>query len=427
MEKFIVQGGKKLAGEFIPSGNKNEALSVIASALLTKSKVTISNVPNIGDVVTMRSLIKSIGATEKVIKPDQICIDSSTVTSFTPNPLMVSQIRGSFLLIAPLLLRFGRVIIPTPGGDSIGRRRLDTHFLALKKLGAQVEVLAASYDIRCDKLVGADIFLDEASVMATENAIMAAVMAHGETVIYNAACEPHVQGLCRMLNSMGAKISGISSNRLLISGVSSLAGTQHAISYDHIEIGSILGLAAVTGSAVTIKKGALADLGLIDFYFEKLGVSYQRRKEDIFISADQKMRVAKDDRLRVPKIDDAPWPGFPSDLLSIMLVVAVHCQGSVLIFEKLFESRLFWIDKIISMGAEVILCDPHRALVNGPARLYGQSIVSPDIRAGMALLIAAISAEGKSEIFNIEQIDRGYENIDIKLRQLGVDIKRVSV
>ena len=426
MGKFIVHGKQKLSGTFVPSGNKNEALSVLAACLLTKKPVELTNVPNIGDVNTMRKIITALGAKQEQTAANKFLINAENIAHYQPPHDLASQIRGSFLLLAPLLVRFGAVCLPLPGGDKIGRRRLDTHFLALAKLGVEVKVELDNYHLSCQQLRGTRIFLDEASVMATENAIMASVLAEGSTTIYNAACEPHVQGLCRMLNQMGAKISGIASNMLQITGVSSLNGTNYRIQDDHIEIGSIIGMAAVTKSCLTIKGAAKVDLGLAELYFAKLGVRFDESGSDLVIPAEQEMRIIRDDRLKTPKIDDAPWPGFPADLLSIMLMVATQCQGSVLIFEKLFESRLFWVDKLISMGAEVILCDPHRALVSGPAVLYGQKIVSPDIRAGMALLIAAMAAEGQSSIFNIEQIDRGYDRIDKKLNDLGAQIIRAK-
>ncbi|MBL0691623.1 MAG: UDP-N-acetylglucosamine 1-carboxyvinyltransferase [SAR324 cluster bacterium] len=427
MEKLIIKGQKELSGEFVPSGNKNEALSLLSACLLCKQRVKLTNVPNIGDIKTMCKIIMGLGAKGGVVESDNsIWIDASSLHSFTPNKNLSHKVRASFLLLAPLLVRFGQAVVTTPGGDDIGRRRLDTHFLALEKFGVTIKAKFNNYHLECKKLIGNYVFLDEASVMATENSIMMAVMAKGDTIIYNAACEPHVQSLCHMLNLMGAKIGGIASNRLSIAGVSSLKGVEYRICDDHIEIGSIIGMAAVTKSSVTIKGGALSDLGLCDLYFSKLGVYYKKIGDDIFIPKEQELVVKRDDKLRISKIDDAPWPGFPTDLLSIMLTVATQCRGSVLIFEKLFESRLFWVDKIIAMGAEVILCDPHRALVTGPSKLYGGKIISPDIRAGMALLIAALVAEGESEIYNIEQIDRGYENIDKKLRLLGADIKRVS-
>lgn len=428
MELFLVEGGQALKGDFVPAGNKNEALPVLAATLLTSEKVVLENLPDISDVNTMKSLLQMLGVRIQVGEAKKTIFSAKDINLSNANPdqELAKKIRGSFLLVAPLLYRFQKVQIPHPGGDFIGRRRLDTHFLALERLGASIESSHHFFTLECKEFKGAYIFLDEASVMATETAIMAASIAKGETVIYNAACEPHVQGLCRLLISMGAKIEGVGSNLLKIEGQPSLSGAEYSLQSDHIEIGSIIGLAAVTHSEITIKNAAKVDLGLIPLFFDRLGVSFHYKDQDLIVPAKQELIVKKESRLQTPKIDDSPWPGFPADLLSIMLVVASQAEGSVLIFEKLFESRLFWVDRLISMGARVILCDPHRALVNGANQLYADKIISPDIRAGMALLIAAMCAQGTSEILNVEQIDRGYEQIDKRLNALGAKIQRIS-
>ncbi len=426
MEKFIVTGKQKLSGTFTPSGNKNEALAILCAALLTRFDVTINNLPQIGDVKNMCQIIEMLGAEINYISAGKVVISPKNLNSSLPDKEISKKIRGSFLLLAPLLYRFGKVEIPAPGGDAIGKRRLDTHFSILSKLGAEVVEKNNIYTLKADKLVGANIFLDESSVMATENAVMACAVSTGDSTIYNAACEPHVQGLCLMLNNMGAKITGIGSNLLYISGVSSLNGVNHTIQNDHIEIGSIIGLAAVLHSPLKIAGADNCNMGLIPHFYHKLGVNFDLVDNHFVVPAEQELVIKRDDKLRIPKIDDAPWPGFPSDLLSIILMVATQCRGTVLIFEKLFESRLFWVDKLIAMGAEIVLCDPHRAIINGPSRLTAERITSPDIRAGMALLIAALAAEGVSEIYNIDQIDRGYEEIDKKLNALGAGIVRIS-
>lgn len=426
MSQFIVRGGNQLRGRIVPSGNKNEALPILAAVLLSEEPVTIKNIPSIGDVGSMKTILEELGVTITYIGENSYSFDSSKLLSSIPNKQLSESIRGSFLLIAPLLHRFGETKIFIPGGDSIGRRKLDTHILALKRLGADIESREDCFVAKAKRLKGTHILLDEASVMATENIIMAASMAEGITTIYNAACEPHVQGLCNLLNAMGAKIEGIGSNRLTIEGVDSLHGCEHTIMSDHTEVGSLIGLAAVTHSEITIENAGVENLGLIRHFFERLGVRTEIIGKDLLVPADQELVIQSDIDKSIPKIDDAPWPGFPADLTSIMTVVATQCTGTVLIFEKLFESRLFWVDKLIMMGAKIVLCDPHRAVVVGPAKLRGTFLTSPDIRAGMALLIASLCAEGESQIQNIIQIDRGYAKIDDRLRSLGADIQRVQ-
>ncbi len=425
MDQFIVRGGNKLSGKIVPSGNKNEALPVLAAVLLTEEPVTIHNLPSIGDINSMKSILEGLGVSISYKGENSFKFDASQLIASIPDQALSQAIRGSFLLISSLLYRFNKTTVYVPGGDSIGRRRLDTHITALQQLGVDIQREKGCFKAECDRFSGADILLDEASVMATENIVMASVTAEGVTTIYNAACEPHVQGLCNMLNAMGAKISGVGSNMLCIEGVESLSGCEHTIQPDHTEIGSMIGLAAVTHSELTIVKPGFHNLGQILTYFKRLGVSTKKNGDDLVVPADQELIIQNDIDQSIPRIDDAPWPGFPADLTSIMTVVATQCTGTVLVFEKMFESRLFWIDRLIDMGARIVLCDPHRAVIVGPARLKGTEMASPDIRAGMALLIAALCAEGTSEIHNIHQIDRGYANIDERLRQLGADIQRV--
>ncbi len=425
MSQFIVKGGNQLKGRIRPSGNKNEALPVLAALLMCEEPVTIHNLPGIGDINSMKSILEGLGVTISYKGENSYRFDASQLISSTPDQHLSESIRGSFLLIAPLLHRFKKAKVYIPGGDSIGRRRLDTHVVALQNLGAEIEREDDCFLATSDRLKGADILLDEASVMATENIVMAAVLAEGKTTVYNAACEPHVQGLCNMLIAMGADIKGIGSNRLEITGVEGLNGCEHTVMPDHTEVGSLIGLAAVTGSEIVIENAGVDNLGLILGYFDRLGVRTQVEGQDLLVPSDQDMVVQNDIDQSIPKIDDAPWPGFPADLTSIMTVVATQARGTVLIFEKMFESRLFWIDGLIRMGAKIVLCDPHRAVVVGPSRLIGTTLTSPDIRAGMALLIAALCAEGTSEIQNIQQIDRGYARIDERLNALGADIQRI--
>lgn len=434
MASFEIHGGKQLKGELIPQGAKNEALQILCAVLLTPEKVTISNLPDIIDVNKLINLLQTMGVkTEKVEKgtfifqAKDIDLEYFETEDFKKR---ASSLRGSIMIVGPLLARFGRGYIPKPGGDKIGRRRLDTHFEGFAKLGANFNYDAGDffYSVEAKKLKGAYIHLDEASVTGTANIVMAAVLADGKTTIYNAACEPYLQQLCKMLNSMGAKITGIGSNMLHIQGVKELGGCFHRILPDMIEIGSFIGLAAMTQSEITIKDVSWDNLGVIPGVFQKMGIHLERRGDDIFIPSQKSYEIDTFIDGSILTIADAPWPGFTPDLLSIVLVVATQAKGSVLIHQKMFESRLFFVDKLIDMGAQIILCDPHRATVIGMNRehdLRGIQMTSPDIRAGVSLLIAALSANGKSTIHNIEQIDRGYQDIDIRLNNLGADIRRI--
>lgn len=435
MGAFEIHGGKPLKGELVPQGAKNEALQVLCAVLMTSEKVTISNIPDIIDVNKLINLLQAMGVkVEKVekgtynFKAAKIDLEYLKTDDFTKR---ASGLRGSIMIIGPLLARFGKAYMPKPGGDKIGRRRLDTHFEGFTYLGAKFNFDPKTYfyTVEAKKLVGTYIHMDEASVTGTANVVMAAVLAKGETTIYNAACEPYLQQLCKMLNSMGAKISGIGSNMLKIKGVKELGGCYHRILPDMIEIGSFIGLAAMTRSEITIKDVSYPDLGIIPTIFRKLGITVELKGDDLFIPAQDSYEIEKFIDGSILNVADAPWPGFTPDLLSIVLVTAIQAKGSVLIHQKMFESRLFFTDKLIDMGAQIILCDPHRAVViglNHEHRLRGISMTSPDIRAGVSLLIAALSAEGKSTIHNIEQIDRGYENIDVRLNNLGADIRRIG-
>ncbi|MBN1827303.1 MAG: UDP-N-acetylglucosamine 1-carboxyvinyltransferase [Candidatus Eisenbacteria bacterium] len=426
MAIFRVEGGIPLSGEVIPSGNKNEALPVLAASLLAGGPVTLRNVPRIGDTGTMIDAIRSAGASMDTLTPDTVTIDPSGIKDAEPDQETCARIRASFLLAGPLLARRGHVTLPRPGGDRIGRRRLDTHLLALEALGVEVSAGKAYHLAAPRGLRGTEIFLDEASVMATENVVMAAAAATGTSVIYNAACEPHVQGVCRMLVAMGARIDGIGSNVLTVEGTPELGGCEHRVSPDHIEIGSFIGLAAVTGGETTIRDVVPEHLRMIRMAFRRLGVETRLSGGDLVVPGGQDLEVCCDLGGAIPSIADGPWPAFPADLTSIALVTATRSRGTVLIHEKMFESRLFFVDSLIAMGAKIVLCDPHRAVVNGPANLVGRNLSSPDIRAGMALLIAALQAEGISMIHNIQQIDRGYEKIDERLRRLGARIERLD-
>jgi len=422
MEQLVVVGGRPIHGEMVPAGNKNEALPCLAASLLTEEQVQIENVPDIADTRTMVRLLEDLGC---AVERDAHRISVGAAGASSPDLDTAREIRGSFLLAGPLLARRGRVRLPAPGGDRIGRRRVDTHLLAFRALGAEISLEEREYVIRAPQgLRGADIFLDEASVMGTENAVMAAVRARGTTRIANAASEPHVQGLCRMLVGMGASIRGIGSNLLEIDGVDVLGPSIHRIGPDHIEVGSFVGLAAVTGGDLTIRQAGVEHLPMIRLGFERLGVRLEIDGDDVRVPGDQQLAVVDDAGGAVPKLDDAPWPGFPADLTSIMVVVATQSRGTILIHEKMFESRLFFVDQLQRMGARIILCDPHRVVVTGPAALAGAPISSPDIRAGMALLIASLAADGESVIQNVHQIDRGYEDIDRRLRALGAEVRR---
>lgn len=425
MYQYRIEGGHPVKGTIRASGNKNAALPCIAASLLTDQPVTLRNIPEIEDVLVMLDICKALGATIERLDKNAWRIDPAGVTGGDVPAALSGKVRASILFAGPLLARFGRVSLPPPGGDVIGRRRLDTHLLALEELGARIEI-NGSFQFIANKLKGADMFLDEASVTATENALMAAAMAEGVTVIRNAASEPHVQDLCRMLNSMGADISGIGSNILTIRGAASLGGCDYAIGPDFMEIGSFIGLAAVTRGELTIQGVVPEDLRMIRLAFAKLGIAWSVDGDELTVHAGQGMRVVPDLGGQIPKIDDAPWPGFPPDLTSIMTVVATQVDGTVLVHEKMFESRMFFVDKLIGMGARIVLCDPHRAVVSGPARLRGSELVSPDVRAGMAMVIAALCAEGQSVIKNVYQIERGYERISERLQALGARIERIE-
>ncbi len=421
----MIEGGIPLSGRVSAAGNKNGALPILAATVMASEPVVLSNVPRIRDVETMLALLADIGADVDWIGPNEVRVDSGNANKFELDPELCSRIRASFLLAGPLLARFGRASVPPPGGDVIGRRRLDPHVHALAELGVEVE-LNGRFDMRTNRLQGRRIFLDEASVMATENAIMAAAVAQGETVIGNAACEPHVQDLCRFLCSLGASMEGIGSNVLRIRGVQRLSGGEWRIAPEHIEVASFIGLAAVTSGDVTVEHVVIEDLVSILPVFARLGVHVELGENSVRIPPGQALRIEDDLGDQIPKIEDGPWPAFPADLTSIALAVATQAEGTVLIFEKMFENRLFFVDKLVSMGARIILCDPHRAVVTGPAKLYGQRMASPDIRAGMAMLIASLCAEGISTIGNVGEIDRGYERIDERLRALGARIERVE-
>jgi UDP-N-acetylglucosamine 1-carboxyvinyltransferase len=425
MESFVIEGGRPLNGRVRVSGNKNAALPIIAAALLTDEPVTLTNVPAIRDVQTMLELVADLGVEVEQLGAGEVRIHATEPTKTELDEELCSRIRASILLAGPLLARSGEAIVPPPGGDVIGRRRLDTHIDAFRHLGAEVYV-NRRFHMRADALVGASVFLDEASVTGTENAVMAAVLARGETVIGNAASEPHVQDLCRFLVSLGAEIDGIGSNVLRIRGVERLRGGAWRICPDHIEVASFVGLAAVTEGEIVIEDVAPEDLVAIWPGFDRLGVRRAVEGSAVRVPDGQQLVVVDDLGAQIPKIEDGPWPAFPADLTSIALAVATQARGTVLIFEKMFENRLFFVDKLVTMGARIILCDPHRAVVNGPTPLYGERMESPDIRAGMAMLIASLCAEGRSTIGNIGQIDRGYERIDERLRGLGASIERAE-
>jgi UDP-N-acetylglucosamine 1-carboxyvinyltransferase len=423
MLSFVIQGGRPLSGTVRAAGNKNGALPILAATVLASTEVRLSNVPRIRDVETMVELLADIGADAEWTGPNEVRVNAAGVDKTDLDPDLCREIRASFLLAGPLLARFGRVVVPPPGGDVIGRRRLDTHIHAFAELGADVAVNGA-YELTSNGLVGKRMYLDEASVMGTGNAIMAAVLARGETVVGHAACEPHIQDLCRFLVACGARIDGIGSNNLRIEGVERLEGGDYRIGPDHIEVASFAALAAVTGGEVTIEDTNPDDLISIVPAFRKLGIRLDVGETTVRVPAGQDLHVEDDLGEQVPKIESGIWPAFPADLTSIAVTAATQARGTVLIFEKMFESRLFFTDKLVAMGAKIILCDPHRAVVSGPSRLYGQRLESPDIRAGMAMVIAALCADGRSTIGNIGQIDRGYERIDERLRALGADIER---
>lgn len=420
---FRVTGGVPLSGEIAPQGNKNEALPVLAAACLTDEPVTLENLPAIADVAVMLDILRALGVGVSH-EPGQCVVRAATDPGGDLPAALCTRLRGAVTLAGPLLARLGRVFLPRPGGDRIGRRRLDTHLLALQALGAEVEVRADGFELRARQLTGADVLLDEASVTATENAVCAAALAQGETILRNAACEPHVQGLCQMLVRMGAKLEGIGSNTIHIQGVDRLHGARHRIGPDYLEVGSFISLAAVTGGRLLIKGVSHEDLRMILQVYARLGIETQPLGADLLVPAGQSLEIANDLGGAVSKIDDAPWPGFPADSTSVALVTATQCHGTILIHEKMYESRLFFVDSLIAMGARIILCDPHRAVVMGPAKLHGSRLSSPDIRAGITMLIAALCADGESVIQNIGQIDRGFERIDERLRRLGARIER---
>lgn len=441
MASFEIVGGHKLHGEINPQGAKNEALQVLCAVLLTNEKIQIDNIPDIRDVNKLIDLLRLLGVKVTRTNDDSALLTQGRSYEFQADEVnldvleseefsrQATALRGSIMVVGPLLARYGRAVVPQPGGDKIGRRRLDTHFLGMEKLGASVSYRREGYQVEATKLEGSYMLLDEASVTGTANIIMAAVMAQGTTTIMNAACEPYVYQLCKMLNRMGAHISGVGSNLLTIEGVRELHGCQHTLLPDMIEVGSFIGMAAMTQSDLTIRNVGLEHLGLIPQVFRRLGIEVWQRGDDLIVPAQEHYEIERFMDGSIMTVSDAPWPGFTPDLISIALVVAIQAKGSVLIHQKMFESRLFFVDKLIDMGAQIILCDPHRATViglNHEHRLRGVRMSSPDIRAGVALLIAALSAEGVSRIDNIEQIDRGYQHIDDRLRKLGAEIKRID-
>ena len=426
MERLVIRGGLPLTGEIVPAGNKNGALPIVAAALLTDEPVVLRNVPRIGDIESMLEIMEGLGA-DVSWDGDVLRVQAAEIRTPRLDPDLARGIRASILFAGPLLARHGAAEVPPPGGDVIGRRRLDSHFLAFAALGAHVDAGEDAYRVSAPSggLRGTRIFLDEASVTATENAVMAAVLADGDTVIENAACEPHVQDLCRMLAGMGARVDGIGTNRLEVGGVPRLHGVDHTVGPDHIEVASFIALAAVTGGRLAIRDTVPEDLRMTCHTFQRLGVRVEFDGRTCIVPANQELAVVDDMHEAIAKIDDGIWPAFPADLTSIAVALATQAQGTVLIFEKMFENRLFFVDKLVTMGARIILCDPHRVVVSGPTRLRGASVSSPDIRAGMAMLIAAVCAEGETTIYNVGQIDRGYERIDERLAALGADVRRL--
>ncbi len=426
MHEYRIEGGFPIKGKITAAGNKNAALPCIAATLLTEEKVTLRNIPEIEDAGVMFKILEGLGASVKKVEKHVWEVTAQKIETALIPPELSKKIRASILFAGPLIARLGKASMMPPGGDVIGRRRLDTHFLALTELGARVDI-DGKFEFSANKLVGDDIFLDETSVTATENALMAAALAEGRTTITNAASEPHVQDLCNMLIAMGAKISGVGSNILIIDGVKKLHGCDFAIGPDYMEIGSFIGLAAATRGSVTIENINPPDMRPLRIAFGKLGIRWNINGNTLEVAANQDMKVNPDLGGMIPKIDDSPWPGFPPDLTSIMTVVATQVEGNVLIFEKMFESRMFFVDKLIGMGARITLCDPHRAVVSGPSVLHGDKLVSPDVRAGMAMVIAAMIARGESSISNVYQIERGYENLIPRLKALGAHIECVEV
>ncbi len=423
MEKFVIEGGHALRGTVRPSGSKNEVLPVLAATLVSDQTITLENVPRIADVLVMIEILQAIGATAEWTGDNTLEVNAANVSTTTMPADLCRRLRASILLAGPMLARFGRVELPPPGGDVIGRRRLDTHFLGFRALGATVETDDA-YVIASNQLVGADIFLDEPSVTGTENVIMAAVLARGETTIRNAACEPHVQGLCNMLNTLGARIRGIGTNTLHIEGAKGLWGGTHRIGTDYLEVGSFMGLAAMTGSEITISNVVPDDMRMINMVFRKLGVDFTMDGEQIHLPGGQRPRIQLDFDNQIPRVADAPWPMFPTDMMSVAITTATRCEGMIMFHEKMFDGRMFFTDSLVGMGARIILCDPHRVVVSGSADLVGSTVSSPDVRAGMSMLIAALAARGKSTIYNVRHIDRGYERIETKLLELGARIER---
>ncbi len=425
MPKFVIQGGVPLNGTVVPSGNKNAALPLLAACLLSSEPVVLDNVPRINDVFTMRALLEQLGTEVEELTPHKWRFTTRELNPVEPDPELCQKIRASILLAGPLVARRGYLDLPSPGGDVIGRRRIDTHLLGLNALGAKFSY-EGCFRFTAEKLMGAEMLLDEASVTATENIVMAAVLAEGQTIIRNAASEPHVQQLCHFLNNLGARISGIGSNVLTIEGVNKLGSGMLRIEADYLEVISFVGAALVTNGSIRVKNADAHVLDMVSLMYKRLGVEWYLDGDDLVVPADQKMTIGTDFGGAITKIEDAPWPGFPADLLSTTIVVATQCEGSILFHEKMFESRLFFTDKLNSMGARIVLCDPHRCIVQGPAKLQPAILESPDIRAGMALLIAALAADGESVIKNIGQIDRGYERVEEKLRALGAKIERIQ-
>jgi UDP-N-acetylglucosamine 1-carboxyvinyltransferase len=421
--QYIVEGGRPLSGTVTPSGNKNAALPIIAAALLSSEPVTLENVPRIRDTETLVELIRSVGVEAEWTGHNELAITARDVRPADLDPELCRKIRASILLAGPLLARCGEITLPPPGGDVIGRRRLDTHFLALEALGATVRT-GDRFELRADRLVGADVFLDEPSVTATENALVAAVAAQGTTILRNAASEPHVQDLAKFLVELGARIDGIGTNQLTVEGGTSIRGGNWRIGPDHIEVGSFIGLAAVTRSTLRVANAGVEHLRATLLGFERLGISCVIEGNDLVIPAEQSREIQPDLGGAVPKLEDQPWPAFPADLMSIAIVTATQCSGMILMFEKMFESRMFFVDKLAGMGARTVLCDPHRVIVDGPTQLRGATVESPDIRAGMAMLLAALCADGRSVINNAGQIERGYERIAERVRALGAEITR---
>jgi UDP-N-acetylglucosamine 1-carboxyvinyltransferase len=426
--QYVVEGGRTLHGTIRPSGNKNAALPIVAAALISENPVRLENVPHIRDIETLMELIRSVGAKVEWTAPNSLLIEARDLTARDLDAGLCAKIRASILLAAPLLARCGEIILPPPGGDVIGRRRLDTHFLALEQLGAKVNLEGGLLRLSVKEFKGADVFLDEPSVTATENALVAACAASGRTILRNAASEPHVQDLANFLRALGGKIDGVGTNCITIEGGHALGKTEvtHTIGPDHIEVGSFIGLAAVTKSEIRIEKAGIEHLRSTRMGFERLGIVCTVDGDDLIVPAKQTLKIQADMGDHVPKLEDQPWPAFPADTMSIAIVTATQCEGLIMMHEKMFESRLFFVDKLIAMGARIVLCDPHRALVSGPSRLRGSTLDSPDIRAGMALLIAALCAEGRSIINNVGQIERGYERIDDRLRALGASVERVA-